>query len=253
MMTCPLCLEAGPKRTVRGADRRTYLLCETCRLIFADSSQHPGAKEERARYETHLNCIDDEGYVRHLRRLLDPLLPYLHPGMRGVDFGCGPGPALSKLIRRHGIRCEEYDPFFLPRTLCPPYDFIVSTECFEHFHRPAETIERVVRMLTPGGLLGVMTEQWVTVEQFGEWYYTRDPTHVSFFHADTFDYLCRVHALETLYRAEDRVIVLRRQEEERSGGEATEGGHSAVQPDPPPASEAAGGRRQTRRASRRCA
>jgi hypothetical protein len=222
MTTCLLCLEDGPKRTVRGADRRTYLLCETCSLIFADPAQHPRAAEERARYETHHNCIDDEGYVRHLRRLLDPLLPHLRPEMRGVDFGCGPGPTLSKLIRSHGIACDEYDPFFFPRSLSPPYDFIVSTECFEHFHRPGETIEGVVRMLTPGGVLGVMTEQWATVERFGEWYYTRDPTHVSFFHADTFSYLCKVHALEILYRAEDRVLVLRRRDKERSGGALTQ-------------------------------
>jgi len=208
-ITCPLCLVCGETAEVPGADRRRYHLCRRCFLIFADPCQHLSPEEERARYTTHENRIENEGYVRFLNRVLRPMLPYLDKGMRGLDYGCGPGPTLSALLRRHGLACDDYDPFFASRSLRPPYDFIVSTECFEHFYRPNEEIRRLCDLLNPGGLLGIMTERWATLERFATWYYTRDPTHTSFFHEKTFQFMCDRFGLDRLWQDENRVVILR--------------------------------------------
>lgn len=209
-LLCPLCTDGNAKQPVTGQDDRRYFLCQRCRLIFAHAEHLLAPPEERARYETHENSIYNRGYVRYLGRLLDPLLPHLDHGMRGLDFGCGPGPTLSEMIRQHGMTCEAYDPFFFPRPPSPPYDFIVSTECFEHFHRPRETIESIVALLAPGGVLGVMTKWWINEDAFAQWQYTQDDTHVAFFHGDTFRYLCLAYPLSMMYDDGDRVVLLQR-------------------------------------------
>lgn len=217
---CPLCRATGDPTDVRGADGRGYHLCSACRLIFADPRHHLPAGEEKARYANHRNSAGNRGYVGFLNRVLLPTLPYLDKSMRGLDYGCGPGPTLSRLVRRRGIACDDYDPLFERRPLRPPYDFIFSTECFEHFRSPDRDIRRICGLLRLGGVLSVMTERWTTIERFAEWHYTRDPTHVSFYHDRTFDYLGQRHGLEPLWRDEDRVAVFRkmRKRPSRPGG-----------------------------------
>ncbi|WKZ37134.1 MAG: class I SAM-dependent methyltransferase [Anaerolineales bacterium] len=209
-MNCPLCLASASITDVRGMDARRYHLCGNCLLIFADPSHHLSPAEEKARYETHNNSIEDGGYVQFLNRVIQPMLPYLHKDMRGLDYGSGPGPALSRLVRRQGIDCEDYDPFFGDHPLHPPYDFVFSTECFEHFKNPQAEIQRVCDLLKPVGLLGIMTERWATLESFADWYYTQDPTHVSFYHANTFDFLCRRFGLTVLWQDGSRVVIFQR-------------------------------------------
>ena len=200
---------------MRGADDRWYRRCPCCWLIFVDPAHFLSLEEEKGRYETHENSIENAGYVRFLKRLVDPMLPYLETGMRGLDYGCGPGPTLSQVLRRQGMGCEDYDPFFAKRLLHPPYDFVLSTECFEHFHRPAEEVERIRSLLKPGGLLGIMTERWETLDGFARWYYTRDPTHVSFYHLESLHFICRRFGFKALWMDDSRVAILRKNESSR--------------------------------------
>lgn len=188
--SCPLCSLTDVHERIRGADDRCYSLCRGCHLIWVDPEQHLAREDQDAHYRTHENSIENAGYVTFLRRVVDPLLPYLHPGMTGLDFGCGPGPTLSQIVQQAGVACDDYDPIFADRPLNPPYDVVFATECFEHFARPADEIDRICGLLKPGGYLGVMTELWTDIHRFRTWYYTRDPTHVSFFHQKTFEHLC---------------------------------------------------------------
>jgi SAM-dependent methyltransferase len=207
-LKCPLCLVSGQTAKVRGADRRRYHLCGNCSLIFADPEHHLAPAAEKAFYSTHENGIGNPGYVDFLNRVVQPMLLHLDRGMRGLDYGCGPGPTLSLLLKQQGIACEDYDPFFLDRPLRPPYDFIFSTECFEHFRRPKVEIQRIISLLKPGGLLGIMTERWTTLEGFANWYYTRDPTHVCFYHERTIEFLCERYGFAPLWMDANRVAIL---------------------------------------------
>lgn len=177
-------------------------LCHSVSSSFPDGG--------KARYELHKNSIEDADYVDFLNRIIRPMLPYLHNDMRGLDYGSGPSPVLSQLVRRQGFTCEDYDPFFADRSLQPPYDFIFSTECFEHFHYPRVDIQRICTLLKPGGLLGIMTGRWTILKSFANWHYTHDLTHVSFYHAKTFDYLCRHYGLTILWQDEKRSVIFRR-------------------------------------------
>ncbi|MEX2114104.1 MAG: methyltransferase domain-containing protein, partial [Pirellulales bacterium] len=130
---CSLCRAEQEFAVIAGSDTRRYYHCDACSLIFVDPRDYLSPPEQIARYRTHQNSIHSAGYVAFLRRIVDPMLPYLDTSMRGLDFGCGPGPTLSLLVERQGIACANYDPFFAPNELQPPYDFIFATECFEHF------------------------------------------------------------------------------------------------------------------------
>ncbi|MCH8495322.1 MAG: class I SAM-dependent methyltransferase [Balneolales bacterium] len=131
-------------------------------------------------------------------------------GLHALDFGCGPGPVLSLILRENGIRCVNYDPIYYPDWPETTFNLIFSTETFEHFHQPGETISQINDLLQPGGILCVMTEQWTDISRFSSWSYTRDDTHVCFYHTDTFQWICEKFGYEILYNDRKRVIILQK-------------------------------------------
>lgn len=208
---CPLCTCTGRKiRIYQTRKKRRYWQCSFCYLIFVDPSSLLTREAEKHVYQYHQNSPDHSGYVEFLRKIINPSLDYLTPAMRGLDYGCGPGPTLSVLLGRENISCCDYDPIFFPD--CPPgdFDFIFATECFEHFHAPAREMERLSALLKGGGYLFVMTELWGEDTDFRTWYYKNDPTHVSFYHRRSFDYICLDYGFGMLKSDDMRVLIMQK-------------------------------------------
>ena len=182
---CPLC--GGAARRFLSEAGRDYLRCGTCALTFVPAEQHAEASRERARYAQHRNSPDDPGYREFLDRLLAPLSARLPPGARGLDYGCGPGPAASTMLRERGFEVTDYDPIFLndATALSRTYDFIVATEVLEHLRRPADDLARLDGLLKPGGLLGATTCVLEDDAAFADWWYRKDFTHVAFYRPET--------------------------------------------------------------------
>ncbi|PIQ61423.1 MAG: methyltransferase type 12 [Bacteroidetes bacterium CG12_big_fil_rev_8_21_14_0_65_60_17] len=210
---CPLCLAQSPASIVpiEGPHAARLHHCTVCDLVFRHRDESPTQDEERAHYLTHENGPDRPGYVRFLEQAVNPALLNMEPGMRGVDWGSGPGPTLSGLVRRAGFDCHDYDPIFGPHTLSPPYDFIFATECLEHMHHPGRDLERMASCLAPGGYLIAMTECWMHPPRFPAWRYARDPTHTSFFSRRTFTWITERFDLEEVWTDGIRVFILRAQ------------------------------------------
>ena len=134
MNLCPLCSEHKKIARLEGPVNRSFLHCENCFLIFTDSGDQPSIEDERIRYSTHNNSIENKGYIDFLNKAIKPALEFIEPGMAGLDYGCGPGPVLSLLIEKSGMTCDNYDPIFFPDlNRGKEYDFIFATECAEHF------------------------------------------------------------------------------------------------------------------------
>ncbi|QSX34273.1 class I SAM-dependent methyltransferase [Shewanella avicenniae] len=210
MLRCPLCGDSAAKQPVAARVKRDYVRCEKCWLIFMLPSSRLSLDDERAYYATHENNPEDSGYLKFLSRLTTPLSPYLVTGMHGLDFGCGPGPAMPTLLAPLQVTLDNYDPYFFPIVLKPKYDFITSTECFEHFHQPGLELDKLVALLPNGGVLAVMTDSWQSEAQFYDWHYTRDPTHVSFFHRRSYDWICQHYGLTLLEWQAPRVAIMAR-------------------------------------------
>ena len=170
--------------SIEGQD---YWRCGYCEARFLDPRQRMTAAEERRHYLTHENDPGDSGYRRFLSKLSVPLLARLEPERNGLDFGCGPGPALPAMLREAGHAMAVYDPFFAPDKAvferC--YDFITCTEVLEHLYDPADVLNQLDGLLRPGGWLGLMTSFQTDDALFATWRYRSEPTHVVFYRETT--------------------------------------------------------------------
>ena len=188
--SCPLCSRTGIVPYHRDK-ARDYLNCRSCDLVFVPPAQHLSATDERAYYDSHDNRPDDPGYRRFLNRLFTPLNQRLAPASQGLDFGCGPGPTLSKMFEEAGHAVALYDPYYAPdrSVLSAQYDFITLSEVVEHLAEPGKELDSLWRGLAPGGWLGIMTKRVRDQEAFRSWHYITDPTHIAYFSEATFHWL----------------------------------------------------------------
>jgi SAM-dependent methyltransferase len=193
-MHCPVC-EAQTARFFLTLGQRDYWYCESCQATFLDPVQFPDRDSELAHYRLHRNQPDDPGYRQFLARLAVPLLKRLPSVCQGLDYGCGPGPALATMLREAGHEVALFDPFFQPDrdVLTRTYDFITCTEVIEHFHRPAEEFRKLDALLKLDGWLALMTDLQTEATRFADWHYPRDPTHVVFYRAATLRHLAARH------------------------------------------------------------
>jgi SAM-dependent methyltransferase len=187
---CPVCL-APPVEVFLAAGGRTYWRCARCEARFLDPRDRPSPAEEHAHYLLHENDPADPRYRRFLARLADPLVARLPRGSSGLDYGCGPGPALSAMLRDAGHGVALFDPFFRPdhSVLDRQYDFVTCTETAEHFHHPAGEFDRLMALVRPGGWLAIMTCFQTDDGRFATWHYRKDPTHVVFYREKTLRFL----------------------------------------------------------------
>lgn len=207
---CPLC--AGPDTAPFHTDsRRSYLRCADCALVFVPPDHHLDRAAERAEYDLHENTVGDPGYRRFLSRLFDPLVARLRPGAEGLDFGCGPGPALAAMLGEAGHVVSLYDLFYYPDTaaLARDYDFICATEVVEHLYHPGRELARLWRCLRPGGVLGVMTKLVRDREAFAGWHYKNDPTHVCFFSRETWRWWAQRQGAVLEFEGADVILLTR--------------------------------------------
>lgn len=209
---CPLCL-AEQCQFFYQDSRRHYYQCQCCNLVFADRASVLSAQDELAQYQLHQNDLNDEGYRNFLQRLAGPLLQVLpSSGLSGLDFGCGPGPLLAKMLTEAGHTMAVWDPYFAAEdaVLQQQYQFICCSEAIEHFVNPAQEWALWLSLLKPGGTLAIMTKRYTTLEAFAGWHYKLDPTHVSFFSESTFRYLADRDNFELDFAATDVVILRHR-------------------------------------------
>lgn len=189
---CPLCHGEGSALFHRDA-RRDYRQCPHCALVFVPPQYLLSPAEEKAQYDLHRNAVDDPGYRAFLARVATPLQQRLSPAARGLDYGCGPGPALAALMREQGHSVALYDPFYYPDTtvLDASYDFVTCTEVVEHAFDASALWQRLFSLLRPGGWLGVMTKRVAGRDAFAGWHYKNDPTHVRFYSEVTLAWVAR--------------------------------------------------------------
>ena len=207
-LNCPLCDHIETPLFWQDA-RRRYHRCDRCRLIFVDPDCRLNAAAEKAEYDLHENRPDDMGYRRFLARVADPLMTRLQAGSRGLDFGCGPGPALAAMLSEAGFATTTYDPYYAhyPDRLQQRYDFVCCTEAIEHFYRPGREWQQLLTLLRPGGWLAIMTKLARDQAAFANWHYKQDPTHVSFFSRETFLWLAARDGLGIEFIGADVILL----------------------------------------------
>lgn len=207
-LVCPLC-SAVPASYYHSDIRRDYYLCNRCRLIFVPPRQHLLPVQEKAHYDLHQNNSDDQDYRQFLSRLAVPLTAVLDSGAKGLDFGSGPGPTLSVMLQELGFNMAVYDIFYANdlAVLQEKYDFITTTEVVEHLSAPGDVLDQLWLQIKPSGWLGIMTKIALDHEAFCHWHYKNDPTHICFYHRETFEYLAQRWGGHVKFIANDVVLV----------------------------------------------
>jgi len=205
---CPLCGGDNPGLYF-GDKNRGYLSCPECRLVFVPREFFLTREAERAEYDLHTNDPADPGYRKFLSRLSRPMLERLRPGQKGLDFGCGPGPAMHELFTAYGHAVDLYDPFYAnnPDVFSNTYDFITATEVVEHFHHPGRVFDRLFDLLRCGGWLGIMTKLVLDKDKFSHWHYIRDLTHICFYSRATFTHIAQRHRASLFFIGNDLILL----------------------------------------------
>lgn len=151
-----------------------------------------------ARYREHRNAIDDPRYLDFLDRLAAPVAARLPPAARGLDYGCGPVPAMALLLERRGFPTASWDPHFrpAPAVLDSTWDFVTCSEVLEHIASPRAALDTFACLLRDGGLLGIMTQFRDERRPFANWWYRRDPTHLCLYSEATMRWIARARGWE---------------------------------------------------------
>ena len=185
-MPCPLC-QCSDTAAYHCDRARPYRQCRRCRLVFVPPDYHLGPDAEKAHYDNHRNIVDDPGYRMFLQRLAQPLIEQLAPASRGLDFGCGPGPALADILQQAGFSVQLYDLYYYPDNSVLDSSMILlpPPKSLSTWRSPGRALQMLWQLLQPGGTLGLMTKQVIDRRRFANWHYIRDPTHIAFYSRDT--------------------------------------------------------------------
>ncbi len=205
---CPVC-HSGLTRAFAAVGTARYRRCDACLCTYLHPDDRPERQAERAHYLHHENEVHDPRYRAFLARLAIPLMARLPPGAVGLDYGCGPGPALAAMLAEAGHATATYDPVFAPdpAPLSRTYDFVTCTEVAEHFHDPAAEFDRLTALLNPGGWLAIMTCFQTDDARFSYWHYRADPTHVVFYRAETLAHVAAARGLSCEIPAKDVALM----------------------------------------------
>ena len=212
---CPLCFSTSSY--FHSSENRDYFLCSICALIFVPPKFFLAQKQEVERYLEHENTIENEGYVAMFEGAISLIKNTCQNIDLILDYGCGYAPILKELLEKHGFEVDIYDEnFFADKELRLGYDLIVSTETFEHFKFPGKELDRLTSMLFPTSYLAIMTQFYPlknkapTEEVFKNWYYKRDPTHIVFYSATTFEWIARRYELKIAYNNNKNFVILQK-------------------------------------------
>lgn len=209
---CPLCGTEAILIFSEPVSQRLYLKGPHCELHFLRPEDHLSPEEERAHYDMHQNDVHDPRYQAFVHPLYQKIVSRLLPGGSCLDFGAGPGPVLTEMLRSAGHSVELYDPFYWPdeAPLQKTFDAVFACEVVEHFADPRAEFQKLFHRLKPGGTLSVMTLMVSAEVNFADWYYRRDPTHVVFYTPTTFAWIRDQFGYSGLTIDGNRIAVLTR-------------------------------------------
>ncbi len=171
-----------------------FYKCQNCKSIFKDKAHYPDFEFEKQRYLTHNNDVEDQQYQSFVSPITDAVFNHYDSSKIGLDYGCGTGPVAAHVLKQKGYEVVLYDPFFYPDNsyALKKFDFIICCEVMEHFHKPYEEFKHLSSLLKEQGILFCKTNlisDSISVDEFKNWYYKNDPTHVFFYSPTALDFI----------------------------------------------------------------
>ena len=213
MHLCKIC-NTSTSEIVDNKKSLIYYRCEACGFVSLSDSFMVNKVLEKEQYDHHNNSLENEGYVTMFENFIDnAIAPYLENIETALDFGSGPTPVFSVLLERRGLIVDIYDLYYSPEKVyeSKSYDLITSTEVFEHLSRPIEILEMLAEHLNERGYVALMTKFPPKDDQaFLDWWYRRDPTHISFFTPKSFELMAEKVGLKVLKTINENIVVFQK-------------------------------------------
>ncbi len=187
-MNCTLCDSLLHRRK-----DESYFECDTCMGLVKDEAHYLDPATEKGRYLLHNNNVEDPAYQKFTAPIWKYVIQEFKPESKGLDFGSGTGPVISKMLLENNYSIAQYDPYFAdsPELLAEKYDYIISCEVIEHFYHPKLEFQRFSEMLKKFGQLICMTLLYKPEIDFKDWNYRKDPTHVFIYQKETIAYITK--------------------------------------------------------------
>lgn len=206
MIQCLLC--ENSLKVFRNLQDKEYLRCTSCHSLMLHSKNYVSRQREKQRYEEHKNDVYDKRYQAFVAPIVEAVLNDYNKDHKGLDFGSGTGPVITKLLRDLEYKINVYDPFFANNQarLAETYDYIVCCEVIEHFHQPKLEFNRLRTLLEPGGSLYLKTQIYDEEINFDSWYYKNDPTHVFFYHKKALEYIKEEWGFSDMTIGKDMIV-----------------------------------------------
>lgn len=181
-MNCIICFSLS--NFYQRDKKRNYYQCSCCELIFVPREEIISRADEKARYDLHNNEESNLNYKNYLENILVEVLKILGPNERGLDFGCGKSTLIADLFSQRNMLVDSYDLYFHQNEFIwkSKYDFILMSEVIEHLREPLDTLKKLKQILKPEGKLIIKTKFFTSnPENFNNWFYKNDQTHIQFF------------------------------------------------------------------------
>jgi hypothetical protein len=210
---CKICSTAT--REIHHKTFGIYHVCDLCGFISKDKENHISEQAQQTIYDSHHNSFEDPVYVAYFNHFLnEAVFPYIKSGKCGLDFGSGPSPVLAQLLTEtYGYDMEIYDLFYSPMKsyLDKTYNLITATEVVEHLEKPLYYFSLYRDHLREDGILSVMTQFHPSDdEEFLQWHYIRDRSHISFYSERTFITIAEKLGLKILYTDHRKFITFKK-------------------------------------------
>lgn len=203
---CPLCNSAS-ELYFTGKYQKHHI-CPLCKGIFVDYKDRLPPEEEEKRYKEHNNDVNDIGYQNFVSPITNAVLSEKKTSDKGLDFGAGTGPVISKILKDNNYNILQYDPFFhnYPELLNQKYDYIACCEVIEHFNNPKKEFALLKSLLNNNAGLYCMTSLYSENICFKSWYYKNDPTHVFIYQEQTMHYIKDIFKFKNLRISNNLII-----------------------------------------------
>ncbi len=169
-------------------DHREFYKCSECCLIFTED--FPDKKSEEKHYKDQWAATDPDFWKGQVDVLLQLINHYLSP-QHILDFGSGSGEMTNE-FRKRGFDVTPLEPmthgYLKDQKYSVKFDVVVAVEVIEHLLEPWDEIHEIEKILAPDGIVvftSLLTNPFIdrpdARDQFKNWWYKDDPTHVSFF------------------------------------------------------------------------
>lgn len=212
-MNCKIC-NSSVTSMFDERNKWEFFHCKSCEFIFKNQKDYVDSDKELSQYNNHNNTMESPGYVNMFEKFIDATFePYIDDITNVLEFGSGPGPVLSELLRQRRLTVDIYDKYFSPKKVYEgkEYDLITSTEVIEHIDNPLEVFEVFSKHIKKGGYLALMTQFHKNEEEhFKKWWYKNDPTHICFFRPNTFEVLAEMSGFEVLKHDSIKSVLLKK-------------------------------------------